>query len=374
VHSKRVCLILGNGFSIGLTRGAGVYDITEPGPIFPPPPYLDHLPGKSASTPTQLWTAASFPLLWEHWPTHASSADPTFHGFCRKIAALPCRLPTELEAVHPGTRRGNPISMFPFLLTQPGYELRAYLWYLFRNHHYRLVQFLKPHSTTFHDYFYGPTADYLCSLVRDHLVDIISYNYDTHAENLLARRGVKVDVKPLPTPATVHAVQPTSLSVAIVKPHGSIAFFTAPGLYLGPTPWIDPEKTQGNWMWYGVSVNPFAVYRFPPDKFPFWPDLIPPGHAHDTLAAPFEATHDAAKAMISRSDCVILHGFAATPPDDIELIQLFDGLPPKRVIQVDVRADTISGDIARNWSGGNYVFVNPTDARELASVFDAIAK
>lgn len=338
LNMKKLVFIAGDGFSISFRRHLGIGDAILTRYLIPPPPNIIFRPrheGDPSIGP--LWREDVFPDLFVKWEERTRDlriADPfeRYWDFIRYMTAIPPpRMPEE-----DGT--------FTFVTMGSHAELRSYIWHLFTE--YDLVirdalfnrlgenEDVEAIQDFYHNWEWGAVihrinSEFECSY--------ISYNYDLILERVLSALGFTI-------------ISPTSKEqfpgiasreTLVLKPHGSINFYTDFGLYQPKT------EPLHNFALYtkikGFSTWPRADYQeIRPSIF----DVVPPGHwGPGHITNPFFNIDDLCRDVIASADVIILCGLSAADPDTPEIDALLSHAA-KGSLAIHVGLDGDSENIA----------------------------
>ena len=339
----QLVLMIGNGFSVDLVYHLGIRDRVITNPLIPQPETTLYTPIESDDPfPEQpLWNRNLFPELWAEW--ERKPPDKDFSWLCEHLASRgPINFSTE-----PRT--------YSFFCREAGYQLRAYLWNLFRvqdNIHWAALT-----SKTYHGWAWGKVLAQLVSFYR---VTVISFNYDVNIERFL-EQGLACRVI-APGDRCMEALTTADpFSVLVLKPHGSIGLYSAADLYLGGVKWL-----HFNIAW-NCSAFEFAqpVTRFPLDRYPSLPDIVPPGHPGDHLANPQMDVTQAIKWVMERCDAFVLCGLSAARPDTDEVRSYLSSLRPETpAFHIDMNPSVPAAGLLQKVTT-RYKFMRPAEIGSL---------
>ena len=361
----KICLIVGNGFTISMVRQLGLENQISLSKLLPPQDHVRLLNIQSGTLESSqyLWSPDLFPQLWEQW--HAQGFDKLdaekFYEFC------------ELQSVIHEHQRPPFASDGSFNLSPAtkGYELTSYLWYLFYYYDLFIVRHLQNSMVAKILIREWETVAVLESILDLHDLIAISYNYDCCLENILAgcfskERGSKPLVK-VATNNARQEIQNAKLgSVIVVKPHGSIALQAPQACYRGETPWVNT-----NWLFSGLRFDQNYSYEYPIRRFPLWPDLVPPGHMGPGYRNPKDDSFEAACDAVEACDCLVIYGISARPPDHAEFAKLFYRAMGKTIIHVDPCEDTNASRILKSMWKKRYHWIHPDELLKIPELINS---
>ncbi len=206
---RNCTLVTGNGFSIDFVSHTGMGDRVrlDVNSLLPPPPHVLYLPGAGDPITSQpLWNgqAPLFPLLADEL-----QRTPGFWDLCESLAKKP---------LNRGARDGK----WTIDTREAGYQLRVYLWYLFKYYDLELWDGFK--SRAYLDWRWTGVIAKL--LARTNLT-CISYNYDCILECVISQfAGSQVHTPWIFADKVVAERQTPAGGVLCLKPHGSVSFYS----------------------------------------------------------------------------------------------------------------------------------------------------
>ncbi len=289
--------MIGNGFSQSLVEHLNLSKRIITSPLLPLPTSIQYLPFENDRYPMQpIWSKNLFPLLWDYYKDfgmRCSTDEIAFKIMCQRFAD------EERHCLMTLKNRGE-FSIGGGLIF--GYQLRAYLFNLFRGYDNILINTVRHNEDIFWQWGWLVV---LKSLFKHYEVKIISFNYDCIVENVIQLLGYVFD-EPMLDYRYDNAI-------SIYKPHGSISHSSAMGFDLGNKKWL-AESTISNCV-----SSPFVINNYPPSKYPTIPDLVPPGFAGSHLINPFLDFSKDLGDIISACESLILCGLSAAQPDTFEI-------------------------------------------------------
>lgn len=343
---RNCVLVVGNGLSIGLLNSVGLSDKIKLTTLLPPDPsaiYIPFMDDRFRQRP--LWDQEIWPRLWSEYYAWKSSPNGTnnIYDFFTFLANTQTLLFTDASS--------NSIKIKEF--SHITFELRYYLWQLFRYHDriwndntgWRLVD-------------KWDWRDVLKRLRADYNLTIISFNYDCFLDSTLYIQG-PFGVIPAPNQLLYHPKRCMEIfqirkpgDVMLLKPHGSMMYNPYGGLIsIGQNPWID-QIEDCEWSdLRGPGRRQYPVS----DQCLLVPDLVPPGHNEKHLIDLDTDVVPAINSSISECDVLILCGLRAAEPDKAEvdryLSNLRYGTP---ILHVDINRDNPAGKILKKYSPTGY--------------------
>lgn len=340
-------MIIGDGFSAGLRRHLGAANSLNANQLFPVLGSPSHTTASGEpSVETQHDGLGDFAELESSWKEYVASCGtdtpPSLHGFCLRFAdAIP------FEA---GT--GEMGRFFGMKFSGPQFELRVYLWRLFRWHHDQVWR--QESDELIKTWAWLKPVEFLGRRTR---FTAISYNYDCNLEGVLSKLKLQVH-RPIEKCIDAYVNRPGHLPV-VIKPHGCLFRSTLAMIGNG----IDEIQFVNS---NGFSRPASIGLRVSPT----FPDLVPPGQDLRQHANPWSDALQAACLAVSDSDLLIVFGFSANQPDDKEFSQLLSGFRQNTpIIHVGLEADrhTLAAKLLRARSS-RYWFCNARYASNVMSL------
>lgn len=360
---KRLVFILGDGFSINFRRYLGVADQIVTHYLIPPPPHIQFRPRHEGDPPAgPLWTQELFGELWRVWheevaPKHgALDAAGLYWEFLRHMTTIPAPV-----------MKGED-GKFTFYTMGSNVELRSYLWHLFTEYDTIVEEALKrrfgePEDVRLvQDFYYGwEWGQIIQRLNKEFYCTYISFNYDMILERVLSAMGIKIVC---PTSNDQLQLPLERDCRLILKPHGSISFFTDFGFYA-------PKS---------APLRDFALYA-DRDGFATWAtqdyrdarpsifDVVPPGHSGSQhITNPLFDIGRLCADAVAGADAILLCGLSAADPDTQEMDELLSNASKKSLavhVGREGDSDNEAAKILRRHCG-EYVFVPVSRGRKLA--------
>ncbi len=345
------CLLLGDGFTQGFLAAAGLEDrircrIDD---LVPAPANAVYIPVEGDRCDRgPFWDPEKWPRLYRT----QEQSGLVGRDFFKSLA---------LGAFNPSRERGR----WSFRTGTLEYELRCYLWHLFRSYESGL-------TITGEQISRWSWSSLLHYLLAEFRVYVVSFNYDTWLEGLMSN-GLACSDSYYRIPFTPFVERPRldpfdyrAGTVLMVRPHGCIAHHLdfAGSAALGPNPWLtDHTFTENISSWNRTQFD-----RQP--GFPMIPDLVPPGRQGDDYCNPDSIASPLGGEFIARSELVISCGLSGGEPDSAEVNALLQSLDTKtRFIQVGLAANEDStnavGAAAQRSVGERYMFY---DASEVSRI------
>ena len=352
-------LVVGNGFSISLLHATDLSDRIVLGSILPPDESVRYLPFQADRFDERpLWDQAIWPLLWKEyhlWKNSPnSSTEPwAFFGHLARTHTCIINKPPE---------KSIKIEDFRHVT----YELRYYLWQLFRYYEQIWTAGLGRRQVEAWDWW--RPLRYLASNTN---LTVISFNYDCFFDSTLYFRG-QYGVIDKPGRFLFHPKKCCEMlgtrqpgDVVLLKPHGSMMWEPYSGVSFGQNPWISQctdinirEVKQGR-REYPVTNRCVLV-----------PDLVPPGHNEKHLIDMDTDVFQAVPQAIAQCDALVLCGLRAGEPDTAEveryLSELRDGTP---AFHFDRCLDTPAGDMLKRYSPSGY---HGLDLSQVATIHERV--
>ena len=348
----RCSLIIGDGFSQSFLGSQGLrgdvsWSIND---HFPPPSSVLYVPvegDRFGSSP--LWDSEKWPRLYSLW----EGAD--------KIGGRDFYLSLYSEDINPH-RAINRLTYNP---SSVAFELRCYLWHLFRAHHYQLFSPTRIRNFNFNDWEWLKP---FMMMMSEFALGISSFNYDLIVENFLKGIFNSLVVHHDLRPEDVYLRRPVD-SIALYKLHGSISYYLNTGMsrLMGrdANPWMEDIHIGMNQI-----VNSSLELNPKMEVFPEFPDIVPPGHYGEDKISPLSTVLSLSKSHIALSKVIIFCGLSADEPDTDEVRELVSEIKSDTVvIQVG-----LSGDEDNSLSkilmdrGLEHTFLLPDQLNTLADV------
>jgi hypothetical protein len=311
--------VLGDGWTQDFLKVFRLNDLVRCGiPNHFPDHGAMYRPVANDSLPEQpLWNRELWPGLTSAWEAFGRN-DPL--AFYRSLARTP---------IKPDRKRG----LWPFDTQSIAYELRCYLWHMFRYYHLAANAHLAERFQTRQPPIQWPWAMILRLLLAEFRLGVVSFNYD-----LFFELGLGIVVRQFggqPFVLTVSAVMDSDYmaapanSVLVRKIHGSIHHTLRTPLellphYQGPHPWKVPTRFENN-VFGGVKTDTDNSGEL--KIFPFIPDIVPPGHPGDDICNPVSYALDRAKEQLRNSRLILFCGLSGNPPDTEEVQSLVRSIP-----------------------------------------------
>lgn len=360
-NNSKVALIIGNGFSLDVVQSLGLYRSVALSRIIPPssePPALLMPLGENNHDPEPIWQRHLFPLLWDDLEQRSINLEDSdaFHSYCRILSNEESQQPTFAQdgafTIHPTA----------------AYQFRCYLWGLFQYYDMQVVAGIKWLTQRCEA---NPLA--VLRLSRAHRIierlyahthlNVISYNYDCIAEQLLMKARARVCI-PAQNTAQVLSDRTTNDCV-VLKPHGSVSLcsphlFTAP-----PRPWL------ANLTFTTINLDSYSQWEYPPTRFPLLPEIVPPGQDLSSVSRERAECFDTSRRAVRDTDVLICYGFSARPPDDAEFGVLTRDFNGHTTICVCQSANSPPQDIVKvldSLPGNHYYIGTDSVVRELGEL------
>lgn len=333
-----VALIIGDGFSRGFLNAIGIADRlrSNVNRHFDLPQDVHYRPlKKDHFSRSPFWDLEKWPLTIAKWKELSAQTGSDFY----KGMAL--------REFNSDRKRGA----WSFRTSSLEYELRCYLWHLFRSFDLEINEYLASQliiersrtpewKSSMHQWGW---LNLLALLVAETKLTAISFNYDLVFERVILGHRVIGASGAIPW---ISFVEEPPFAVDdhpadffhLIKIHGSIDHELTVGAYgfdgIGLCPWkIDFQVSSD--MIAGIHTRRAVV----PDKFPLIPDLVPPGRQGDDICNPYSRVFDLSATAISRADLVIFCGLSAAEPDTEEVRALVaKAKPTALVVQVGLEA------------------------------------
>ena len=310
----RCSFIIGDGFSQGFLGSQGLrgdirWSIND---HFPPTDSLMYLPVENdqfESSP--LWDPQKWPRLYAHWEGANRIGGRDFYRALYSGDINPHRAINRLTY--------DPASI--------AFELRCYLWHLFRAHHFQLFSSSRLSSFDLNKWeWFKPFK----MMMSEFALGIVSFNYDLIAENFLKNVFNCLVVHHELRPEDVYLRRPVD-SIAMFKMHGSISYYLNTGMPMlmghDANPWMSDIHVGMNEI---VSAN---LTLDPGMKvFPEFPDMVPPGHFGDDKISQLSTVLPLSKSFISSSKVIIICGLSAEEPDTDEVRELVNEIKSDAVV------------------------------------------
>lgn len=304
---------------------------------FPSPDGVQYIPVSGDSLSERpLWDVQLWPQLVKSWEAF-DPKDPAM--FYRNLASTPFNPDRKLN-------------VWSFDTQSIAYELRCYLWHLFRYFHLKADKHIQEQGRKGHK-FEWKWNDVLHPLLAEFSVAAVSFNYDQFLDTALyllavhIRNGTYAIRPPIPVleglDASVLLDAPAG-SLLIHRIHGSVRQYIETSLTeatagsAGPHPWKAATKFGKNII-VGVHtrINPPDLTNV---RFPLIPDIVPPGHPGDDVCYPVSHALDRAKEQIAGAKLVLFCGISGSPPDTEEVRSLVGSISPGAVvIHIGLEAD-----------------------------------
>ena len=315
----RCSMILGDGFSQSFLMAQNLQNEIRWSlqNHFPPPESVMYAPviGDQFQL-SPLWDRPKWPHLYDHWERSGQLQGRDFY----------LSLPKEIINPH------RSIDRLTYDTASIAFELRCYLWHLFRSHHYVLDSETCRSKI---DLGRWEWTRLLMLFLSEFALGVITFNYDLVTEMVLMR-GFNLlichyelrDFKQRP-----------ANSIAMYKLHGSISYYVNTGMRVfsgkDPNPWL-----RDNYFGMNEVSRPKLTLDVDMKEFPEFPDLVPPGHYGEDKIAPISHSKSYSKSHINESALVVFCGLSADEPDTAEVKELVDAIDPTAtVIQVGLDCD-----------------------------------
>jgi hypothetical protein len=338
-----VVLWVGNGFTISAARHAGLASQTQTPPFFGDDIPARYLPraGDDRFSERPLWSS-------EIWP-ELSKVRRDFKGdencFFASLAQI------KAATTGPGNRIGA--ESFQGV----AFELRFYLWQMFR--YYDRLWTTTGSWEKLHDWTWMPILRHLSAQTT---LTVVSYNYDVIAERAHDRFVGPPRFKYQPQQSLKLLSARKHYEGVLLKPHGSIAWNPI-GIGGPANPWL---LGGPRYMVIEDSVTSRGIY--PPNGCTMFPDLVPPGHAENHLLDVMSDAVPATVQAIENCAALIVCGFSAQSPDDVEADGYFSKLKRNTpVIHIDVKekeGKTKAEELLRRYAS-HYEFLPAEKLTEL---------
>jgi hypothetical protein len=315
-------LVLGDGFTQDFLHAHELTHVVNCGVPnhFPLPESVRYLPvkGEKPEDEMPLWTPELWPRLFAAWEAYGA-AD--VYGFYQSLAKTKFN-PERLRNSWAFDTRSLP------------YELRCYLWHLFRHFQRAGEAELQKRQQTRRPGDW-PWIELLWLLLIEFRLSVVSFNYDNWTESVLNWIS-SASAKGLPHPVvrcafdlqSMHwrAIQHPANTVLINKVHGSLVV-SAKVPFIGnaysPRPWVQGQPIV---FAYNYFTDVTEVFDFDLEHFPLVPDLVPPGHPGDDLCNPIANAVGRAREQLYEAQLVVFCGLSAVEPDTDEVRSLVQNI------------------------------------------------
>ena len=341
---RNCVLMVGNGFSISLLRATGMSGKIALGSILPPDNSARYLPFvDDGFNERPLWDEAIWPLLWKEYHSWETLTDSTtdLYAFFGHLADTRSQFITNRAA------KSIEIENFQHIT----YELRYYLWQLFR--YYENIWTTGFGWRNVETWEWWMPIKYLASNVN---LTVISFNYDCFFDSTLYFQGQYSVINP-PGRLLFHPKKCVEIlrdrrpgDVALFKPHGSMMRSPYAGISFGQNPWLSRiTKFEASDISQGRTEYPVT------NRCIFVPDLVPPGHNEKHLIDMDTDVFPAINQAINQCDALILCGLRAGEPDTPEVERYLSNLRDGTLaFHVDLNLDTPAGAILKRYSPTGY--------------------
>jgi len=346
----RCTLILGDGFTQGFLESQGLRNKIRMSinDHFPPPENVMYLPVENdCFEKSYLWDLKKWPRLYSLWEESHKLAGRDFYSSLPK------------SDVNRDKRKGQ----LSYDTGSVGFELRCYLWHLFRAHHIELMS----HINSF-DLNKWEWIKPFSMLMSEFALGVASFNYDLLIEFIL-HEVYRAQIIPHDLGVEGDFLRRPINSIALYKMHGSIAYYLNTGMshMIRPraNPWLEGSIYNSN------SIgNAYLDINTEMRTFPEFPDMVPPGHYGEDKLNPQSAVLPLSKCHINASKLVVFCGLSAAEPDTDEVRELIGAIPSDAVvIQVGLNCDR-GNPLAQLLSarGLNSTFLLPEELRIFSEV------
>ena len=275
--------------------------------LFPAPANARYVPVEGdALTERCLWDQELWPIIFAEWQRTGATNGTEFY----------CRLKS--ESVNPDRQSGA----LSFNTRTLAYEMRCYLWHLFRFFDRVLNEHLTAHKFELARWSW---AQLLYLLLTEFRAAAVTFNYDLILERVIRAIGsypggnavISLCVTLENFPFSVGTLPANT--VVIHKVHGGIQFHLSTGIDsfvtgYRPTPWLNSLNVARNIV-NGTQVE----VDWSLTKMPFIPDMVPPGRAGDDIVNPALHVREHSQSQVKASDLVIWCGLSATEIDHEEV-------------------------------------------------------
>ena len=351
----RCSLIVGDGFSQSFLAAQNLRDEIRWSidNHFPPPGSVRYFPViEDQFQLSPIWERQKWPRLYDLWENIGRPQGRDFYLSLPKDIVNPSR----------------PLEKLTYNTASLAFELRCYLWHLFRSHHYTLVSPPCGEKIRFDKWEWMLP---FMLFISEFALGVVSFNYDLLVELFLMNAfGWIVCHYDLRSEGEYN--QRPADSVAMYKLHGSISYYLDTGMrmFTGkvPNPWLENSS-------FGMNdvPNPILNLNLEMKEFPEFPDLVPPGHYGDDKIAPVSRSKALSKVHIGQSRLVVFCGLSAEEPDTAEVKELVDAIDPAAtLIQVglDRDRDNVLSRLLRD-KGLCPKFLLPTELRSIFQIVSA---
>ena len=354
------CLIVGDGFTQDLLVATDATATIQCSidSLVPAPASVRYLPVEGDRFEAgPIWDKQKWPRVVKHWEDSGACGREYFKSLA-------------LVEVNPTRSDG----LWSFHTATLAYELRCYLWHLFRSFQYsvkldggRIVRW--------------PWRRVLHYLLSEFRLFVVSFNYDVWLEALLDARlcfddpYYQMPFMPFVEQRLLNPYHYRAGTVLIVKPHGSIAYhLDLNGIGpLGSNPWLTDHRLSHNWMAGNRT-------RFEKQTgFPMVPDLVPPGRQGDDFCNPASIAPALGRDFVKQAAVVLLSGLSGAEPDTAEVTDLIDSTKPDTpFVHVGLKAsgddETPVGIHAKDRAASSYAFFDASDVGQLIDHLSALFK
>lgn len=314
----RCALILGDGFTQGFLgsqnlRGKIRLSIDD---HFPPPEGTMYIPVKGdCFEKSYLWDQQKWPRLYKFWE---ESNRPSGRDFYLSLPKVDINQHIKIGKLSYDTK-------------SLGFELRCYLWHLFRSHH------CGSDSSFNVDIDKWEWCNPFKIFLSEFSLGVASFNYDFFLEFVL--NGIfRIRIVPHDLGVEAEYLRRPSDSVALYKMHGSISYYVNTGIGVfenAANPWLSDIVFEQNFI---GNTNLGIDYNM--ETFPEFPDIVPPGHYGGDRLNPRSTVLSLSKGHIRASKLVVFCGLSAEEPDTDEVKELVDEISTDAmVIQVGLECD-----------------------------------
>ncbi|RYY73613.1 MAG: hypothetical protein EOO52_16495 [Gammaproteobacteria bacterium] len=299
----RCSLILGDGFTQGFLASQGIKDriLLSVDNHFPPPENTMYIPVRDdVFEKSKLWDAKKWPNLYSFWESIGKLNGRDFYLALHKAEINPHKN----------------IGKLSYDTGSIGFELRCYLWHLFRSKNYEMKELLQNNGVNLQSWEWFKPFKILLS---EFALGVATFNYDLIVEDILHQVFFKNVIFHDLSSEDEFSRRPAD-SIALYKIHGSISYYINTGMssiiQLGPksNPWLVNAKYHFNTIGNAnLDVDPRV------ESFPEFPDIVPPGHLGDDKLNPQSVVLPLSKCHIKASCLVIICGLSAEEPDTDEV-------------------------------------------------------
>jgi len=291
-----------------------------------------------------LWEQNKWPRLFELWSDFGVDDPREFYDSIAKAYINP----------------DKSIGAITYSTASVGFELRCYLWHLFRSQHYYLFREGVKYNVSNWEW-YEP----LRILMSEYALGVANFNYDLIAEHIIGGLNHAVNIVAHELGGVDRYKHRPCDSIALYKLHGAISYYYETGQGSCANPWLVDARYSRNQV-----VNPHLNIDVDMRNFPEFPDIVPPGHYGADKIVPDSNVSVLCKDHISNSSLVIFCGLSAEEPDTAEVRDLIQQISSEsRVIHVGLENDK-SGVLAAllQQQKCNYQFMLPEQLKSFSVI------